>query len=192
MLLAKSMPEFLYGIASSLYMVQANLTNYFDYDFGDSPQLAAFQLYVQTNSLEFPLKSDIQLPVVMKFLRTTESVKLADVADGEDFWRIKCVCPAGERINVSGRSGNLGGTNDAAAVKENHREIQDYKIVELSSNHPYTRDLSISKLIDFSHPGTYRIRLSYDNISWRATNDTAKDLWGGYFCSPIFTVTIKP
>ena len=186
-----------YGTSTVLYMVPANLTNFFDYDFGESPQLAAFEIQLQTNNFEFQSQRDVRIPITIRFLRTTETVKLPDFKDGQEFWRIKCINPSGERITASGKTDKVGEEKDFELLKQKYRELPEFKVVELSSERPYSRDLSLSTLVDFSRPGTYRVRLSYDSAAWGWNRDhsgrgTRTDLWGGYFSSPVFTVTIKP
>jgi hypothetical protein len=197
---SKTDDEFLgggYGASTSLYMVQANLTNYFDFNFGQSSQLAAFEIQLPTNNFVFSLKQDVEIPVTIKFLRTTETVKLPDFKDSVEFWRIKCISPSSERVAASGKTDKVGEEKDFELLKKKYRDLPDFRVVELSSDHPYTRNLSLSKLVDFSHPGIYRVRLSYDSAAWAWDRDssgrgTRNDLWGGYFSSPVFTVTIKP
>ncbi len=197
---SKTDDEFLDGGFSAstiLYMFQANLTNFFDRDFGQSPQLPAFEIEIGTNNLVFAPQSQVEIPVAIRFLRTRETVKLPEVANGEEFWRIQCVRPDGERIVAAGKTDKVGAAKDFEDLKQKYRTLPDFKVVELSSASPYNRILSLSRIMEFSRPGTYRLRLSYDSNAWGWDRDssgrgTRTDVWGGRFSSPIFTVTIKP
>jgi len=186
-----------YSSSTVYYILKANLANYFDYPFGNSPDLPAFEIQLQTNHFEFQLHSDIQISVSITFLPAGETVKLADVRDGEEFWRVNCINPSGERITGSGKTDKVGEAKNFEALKQSYRKLPDFRAVDVSLGHPYNRDLSLSKLVDFSRPGTYRVCVSYDSSAWGWDQDssghgTRTDVWGGHFSSPVFTVTIKP
>lgn len=196
----RSDDEFLsggYATSTTYYRVLPNLANYFNYDFAETLEFPAFQMELLTTNFAFSPHDNVRIPVRIRFLQMGEIVKLSDIADGEQFWRIKCIDPAGDRVVASGETNKFRSTEEFEASKEKYRKQPDFKVVDLTSEQPYNREVILSKMIYFSKTGTYRIRLSYDSTAWgwnQGTNgqSTRSDVWGGYFTTRIFTVTIKP
>ena len=100
---SKTDEEFLqggYSTGNTLYMLNARLSNYFDYDFGSAPQLPAFEISTDTNHLEFRPEDKIEIPVTIKFREPGITVKLPDTTNGEEMWSIQMITPSGERIRI--------------------------------------------------------------------------------------------
>jgi|GEM_PF-2880299 len=181
-----------YSTTTVLYMLNANLQNYFDYNFGNTPQIQAFVIDVDTNHLEFAVGQKIQVPITVKFLPDYGPVKFVDATNNEEFWRISCITPDGKRVGAAGRRNRVEQADDSEKLKQRTGDNTGFQIVELSSTNSYSRTLSFDHLTDFSKSGTYRIRLSYDSIGWGWENKKHSGIWSGYFSSPVFTLTIKP
>ncbi len=183
-----------YTTTTVLYELNANLQNYFDYDFGISSQITAFVIEVDTNHLEFASGQKIQLPVTVKFLPDPDyaTVKFVDATNNEEFWRIQCICPDGKRVAAAGRPNRFEEAKDSEKLKQRTGDNTGFQVVELSSTNSYSRVIALDKLTDFSKPGSYRVRLSYDSIGWGWEDKRHSGIWGGGFSSPIFTLTIKP
>jgi hypothetical protein len=196
---SKTDDEFLqggYGSGNTLYMLNARLSNYFDYDFDSAAQIPAFEISIDTNHLVFGLEDKIKIPVTIKFREPGITVKLPDTTNGEEMWSIQMIAPSGERIR-SGAKMNRIGEADTEALRQQYRALPDFKIAEVSVTNSYSRTIALFHLSDFSKPGEYRFRLWYSSSGWAWERNeheghTIKtDVWDGNFCSPIFTLTIK-
>jgi hypothetical protein len=197
---SKTDDEFLeggYSTGSTLYMLNARLNNYFDYDFGSAQQIPAFEISTDTNRLVFGRKGEIEIPVTIKFREPGPTVKLPDAANGEEMWSIQMITPSGERIRSQAKSNRIGQAR-TEALRQQYRALPDFKIAEVSTTNSYSRTIALSHLSDFSKPGEYRFRLCYSSSGWAWEQSAHEghgiktDIWDGSFCSPIFTLTIKP
>jgi hypothetical protein len=177
-------------------MLNARLSNYFDYDFDSAAQIPAFEISIDTNHLVFGLEDKIKIPVTIKFREPGITVKLPDTAKGEEMWSIQMIAPSGERIR-SGAKMNRIAEADTEALRQQYRALSDFKIAEVSVTNSYSRTIALFHLSDFSKPGEYRFRLWYSSSGWaweqseHEGHGIKTDIWDGSFCSPIFTLTIK-
>lgn len=197
---SKTDEEFLqggYSTGSTLYMLNARLSNYFNYDFGSAAQIQAFEISTDTNRLVFRQKSQIEIPVTIMFREPGPTVKLPDATHGEEMWGIQMISPSGERIRSGAKASRVGQARNEA-TRQQYRALPDFRIVDVSATNSYSRTIALSRLSDFSAPGVYRFRLCYSSSGWAwEANDheghsIKTDIWDGSFCSPIFTLTIKP
>ena len=197
---SKTDDEFLrggYSTGNTLYMLNARLSNYFDYDFGSAAQIPAFEICVETNHLVFRPEDKIEIPVTIKFREPGITVKLPDTTNGEEMWSIQMIAPSGERIR-SGAKVNRVGRAVTEVLRQQYRALPDFKIAEVSATNSYSRTIVLSHLSDFSKPGDYRFRLGYSSSGWaweqgeHEGHGIKTDIWDGTFCSDIFTLTIKP
>ena len=197
---SKTDDEFLqggYSTGNTLYMLNARLSNYFDYDFGSAAQLPAYEISVETNHLAFGPEDKIEIPVTIKFREPDITVKLPDTTNGEEMWSIQMITPSGERI-TSGAKVNRLGRAVTEVLRQQYRALPDFKIAEVSVTNSYSRTIVLSHFSDFSKPGEYRFRLCYSSSGWaweqseHEGHGIKTDVWDGSFCSPIFTLTIKP
>lgn len=197
---SKTDDEFLrggYSTGNILYMLNARLSNYFDYDFGSAAQLPAFEISVETNHLVFGSEDKIEIPVTIKFREPGVTVKLPDTTNGEEMWSIQMITPSGERLR-SGAKVNRLGRAVTEVLRQQYRALPDFKIAEVSVTNSYSRTIALSHLSDFSKPGEYRFRLGYSSSGWaweqseHEGHGIKTDIWDGSFCSAIFTLTIKP
>lgn len=197
---SKTDDEFLrggYSTGNTLYMLNARLNNYFDYDFGSAAQLPAFEISVETNHLVFGPEDKIEIPVTIKFREPGVTVKLPDTTNGEEMWSIQMITPSGERLR-SGAKLNRLGRAVTEVLRQQYRALPDFKIAEVSTTNSYLRTIALSHLSDFSKPGEYRFRLCYSSSGWaweqseHEGHGIKTDIWDGTFCSANFTLTIKP
>jgi len=191
----KTDDEFLhsdYFATTTYYTLRANLQNYFDYDFGSSSEIPAFAIEVDTNHLEFATGQTVRVPITLIFRPDYAPVKLVDATNNVEFWRIHCISPDGKRVEAFGRSNQYEKVKDSEKLNQRIGDSTGFQVVKLSSTNSYSRTVALDKLTDFSKPGTYRIRLSYDSVGWGWEDKKHSGIWGGGFSSPIFTLTIKP
>lgn len=197
---SKTDDEFLsggYSTGNILYMLNARLSNYFDFDFGSAAQLPAFEISAETNHLVFRPEDKIEIPLTIKFREPGVTVKLPDTTNGEEMWAIQMITPSGERLRSSAKVNRLGRA-DTEALRQQYRALPDFKIAEVSVTNSYSRTIALSHLSDFPKPGEYRFRLWYSSSGWASERSEHEvrgiktDIWDGSFCSPIFTLTIKP
>jgi hypothetical protein len=197
---SKTDEEFLeggYSTGNILYMLNARLSNYFDYDFGSAAQIPAFEISVQTNHLVFGKEDQIEIPVTIKFREPGFTVKLPDATNGEEMWSIQMITPLGERIRSQAKTNRIGQAR-TEILRQQYRALPDFKIAEVSATNSYSRMIDLSHLSDFSNLGEYRFRLCYSSSGWaweqgeHEGHGIKTDIWDGSFCSPIFTLTIKP
>jgi hypothetical protein len=197
---SKTDDEFLrggYSTGSTLYMLNARLSNYFDYDFGSAPQIPAFEISVDTNHLDFRPEDKIEIPVTIKFREPGFTVKLPDTTNGEEMWDIQMITPSGERLGSKAKVNRVGKAPQNEALRQQYRALSDFKIADVSVTNSYSRTIVLSHLSDFSKPGEYRFRLWFSSSGWaweaneHEGHSIKTDVWDGSFCSPIFTLTIK-
>jgi hypothetical protein len=197
---SKTDDEFLrggYSTGNTLYMLNARLNNYFDYDFESAAQLPAFEISIETNRLVFKPEDKIEIPVTIQFREPGVIVKLPDTTNGEEMWAIQMITPSGERLR-SGAKVNRLGRADTEALRQQYRALPDFKTAEVSVTNSYSRKIALSHLSVFSKPGEYRFRLWYSSSGWASERSEHEvhgiktDIWDGSFCSPIFTLTITP
>jgi hypothetical protein len=181
-----------YFTTTTAYILWANLKNYFDYDFGSSSEIPAFAIDIDTNHLEFAAGQTVRVPITIKFRPDYAPVRLVDATNNAEFWRIRCICPDGKRVEAFGRSNQYQQINDSVKLKRRIGDGTGFRVVELSSTNSYSRTVDLDKLTDFSKPGPYRICLSYDSVGWGWEGKKHSGIWGGGFSSPIFNLTIKP
>jgi len=180
------------GSGTIAYTLVANLQNYFDYDFGDSPYLPAFTIDVDTNHLEFSVGQKVQVPVAVNFRPDYGTVKLVDALNTAEFWGLQCLRPDGKRVYGLGQTNQVSEGNDSKKMKQRIDDDTGFGVFELSATHSYRRTVTLDKLADFSQPGTYRMRLEYTDQGWGWEGETQNGIWGRNFYSPIFIVTINP
>lgn len=180
------------GYSSTIaYMLLANLQNYFDYDFGDSAQLPAFVIEVDTNNLQFSADQKVQVPIAIKFRPDYAPVKIVDATNNDEFWWIRCICPDGKHV-VAGWTNRANQVSDSEKLKKRIGDGTGFQVFEISSTNSYRRIVSLDKLMDFSKPGEYRLTVSYDDNDWGWEGKKQSGIWGGGFSSPIFNLTINP
>lgn len=167
-----------------LYLYRATLANYFDHPFGDRPELHALILETKSNSFTFAKDEPKKVPVSIRFLQDEQKVTIPDVRDALDSWAMRVITPGGKRVEVLPRGHQLVWRDSKKRAE--YRAREPIRSVELSREHPYERTIDLGKLADFSHPGEYRLRLSYHS-DWLAEGDE----WSGSFCSDTLTITIR-
>ena len=167
--------ETTYATRGTFYVHCATLTNYFDYPFGNHPQIPSFQL---TTGHAYTFKSGerVVVPLTIHFWDESGAVvKLLDMEDAHAFWGLRRILPDGKRDNVR-------------ASRDVARDSPRSASHRLTHGQTYTRSLDLSSIADFSTKGVYHVQLIYEN--WRIA-DAAKGEWPGSFSSPVFDVKIE-
>src|SRR6185369_17883344 len=126
-----------YSTTTVLYMLNANCQNYFDYSFGNSPQIQAFAIELDTNHLQFAPGQKVQVPITVKFLPDYAPIKFVDATNNEEFWRLQCIFPNGKRVIAAGRTNRSEQASDSEKVKLRTGDGTGFQMVELSSTNSY-------------------------------------------------------
>ena len=178
---------FLAPVGSALrimYLHRATLANYFDHPFGERAEIHAWSIHTDSDSFTFARDEPKTVPVSIRFLKDSLTVRIADVRDSLDCWGMHLITPSGERIHVPPR-GYRSVTRDPAS-KDEYRQHAQLQSTDISREQPYRRSIDLGQLADFSQPGQYRLRLSYHS-DWLAEGDE----WAGSFSGDIITISVR-
>lgn len=194
---------------TSLYMLQATLNNYFQHSFDDQVWIPALDLTTDLPRVSFTQGQSVTVPITIRFLEDlrvyrwhrehhspsfrnspetlSTVVRLLDSPTSNDLWGIR-IDFHGERTAKSANATELGyNSRDREATRRQILDSATWNEISLTASTPYRRDLDLSRLYDFSRPGTYTVQLNYDN-SWVA--ERQKGHWIGGFSSPVFEIEI--
>jgi hypothetical protein len=203
------------AINNPLYVLQATIRNYFDYDFADQVDLNAIDLTADQEHFTFIAGEPISIPVTIRFLEdlrarewhrkqrmaagyqdpeiTAIVEKLVDHPTDLGLWGLTTE-RGGKSVRIpparhSEKRKARAKQDEAAAPGNVPAELDEaWQAFELSSTKPYRRTVNIDKLHDFSQPGEYLVQMHYSSTG---TGDREQGHWVGDFSSPVFKVTIR-
>jgi len=180
-------PHYSTGSKSPLYMLSANLSNYFSYPFDDAVRLPAFLIAVAKEAYLFKRNEPLTVAVEVRFLLKEPEPRVLDIDEEYGFWGLRCIDPDGKR----GKDKTLSMRSRETAESLNERILASpsLSVHPLCFGHPYARNLDLSKLFDFTKNGVYRVRLIYNSSG--SVADGSRGEWRGLFSSQVFTVTIE-
>lgn len=179
-----------YFTQTTLYMQQATLGNYFAFPFEGRTRRSALQIVPERLDYEFGREDDKRISVEVRFYHEGDQLRLADAADENVFWRARAILPDGTRTRgVASRNESIYDARDREKAREDALNAADLRMRELDHEHPYRRTINLDELLQFSQPGTYRLRLYYSN---EYLLDRESGSWLGGFSSPVMTVRIVP
>jgi hypothetical protein len=185
--------------SNRLYIYEATFSNYFQYDFGDAPEVQAFEVVPLRSSFEFARGARVVVPVRVVFHHNPDiaqarwrkavaegrplpkpmppSEKFADQPEGIEFWGLRVVTANDQIENIP--------------TSRSRPPAADYRIIDLSPSSPYERELDLGRLADFTKPGEYRVQIIYNSYNSGGHRGKDRSVWDGHFTSPVFTVVIR-
>ena len=185
---ARHPPDWTIHSSGSWY--HATLSNYFDYPFGNRPELPPFQITVK-GPVAFKRTERVVVPI--EVTAPGEGETLVDTDRGDMVWSLNRTLPDGsvetvtvpmegpeERVSPNG----IYRVPARKAVRPGPAEL---KLHRVGYRRPYTRSLDLSAMCDFSKPGKYCVRLFYDN---GRIADGDKGEWVGTFSGPEFDINV--
>jgi hypothetical protein len=198
-----------FSTQTSLYVLQATLNNYFHYEFANRASIPALDLKTDASRISVTQGQPVLVPITIRFLQdlrvyhwlweqrspsfedspepTLKTVKLLDSPSSNDLWGIR-IDFDGQRTAKQSRSSELvDNSKDRDATQQQILESATWNDITLSATTPYRRRLDLSRLHDFSRPGTYTVQLTYDNYG---VAERSKGYWVGSFSSPVFEVVV--
>jgi hypothetical protein len=189
---------------------QATLRNYFADGFNGSTYQMAVRILTSQTEYRFNLREPKPVPVEFQFLPENQTLKILDLTNGPEFWRLRVITPDGRRDYGLGRTNmGLGGwarsyTDEKGIVRTESYETDpeevwrkysgrtDFRTITLKKNNPYRREVDLSQIYQFNQPGRYRFQLIYDSGDWfRSNRKLDRDLWGGSTPTKSFAVVIE-
>lgn len=87
------------------------------------------------------------------------------------------------------RNATIRRAKDREQAREDALSDAELRTHRLDRDSPYRRTIDLAELLEFSQPGTYRLRLYYTN-EWLIDRDTGS--WVGTRSGPVMTVRILP
>lgn len=171
-----------YGSQSTLYLVQASLNNYFQYDFGSGIDVPAFEIVPSASAYTFAQTGEKPVRANVLFRLATTMVRLADVDNGVTCWGMRVSDPSGKYTNIPPHI--VGPRNLAGATADS----KNTRMHTISNKQPYERTIDLAQIYAFPEKGIYKVQLVYDN---KLVANSLKNQWSGFFAGQTFTVTIE-
>ncbi|WP_442506136.1 hypothetical protein SH528x_004964 [Novipirellula sp. SH528] len=190
-------------------MLTATLNNYFQYDFGDSPEILAVDLLSDDPRINVAQGEEVVIPITIRLHEdvasrqwhwenrhpnrsggtapTPTTMKLIDSLSSSAAWGIR-VEFQGQRVAKSAKASEINSAKDRDSARQRLLSESTWTDITLTKASPFHRNLDITELHDFSAKGIYRVQLTYDD-RWLAGNDSGH--WLGTFTSPVFQVVVK-
>ena len=197
------LPLYGYSTRTVIYMLNATLNNYFEFDFGRLTALPAFDLIPEKTQFVFHKDERKTIPVSLRFLPADSqisavarlqqpaptTIKIPDQKEGTDLWGMNILNPDGTRTAVQAQVTKMIYESRERAETLNRIKAEGkFQVYDINHEQSLTRSIDLSKLYDFTKTGTYRIQLIYDNSF---LDDQSDGKWVGSFRSRIFEVLIR-